>query len=742
PVYLIFSLRILFHILNLKMKNSQEKDEEPEPTVESEDIQERIQARRLRIERRIEAQRRAEGTDEEEGVKIEELSKSLKQIEASRQRNTKLLRDGNEFLTNVRVAGDARENARRIEDDEARRLRREKLEAEAKAATEKFDDITKKWEIALQKEIPQDLHEMLQAQQEGCDSLIDEKNKLINELLFELKAKDELYVKELKKQSEEIDLLVERMEEQVRTMTRAYKQELLQIEKAFVQQREDTMERQTSDWEALMKQIVDRQNEYLQARQLRVDDFEDQLSALRTQHAEEFNELKVTLEQDVERLQQQVQMMKATFQLNLEKLEYNFQVLKKREEDNTQTKSLQKRRITRLQDALNNLRVKLRKQEKDFKQQNEQLTEDYRRVTEQFRDLMKKAKNLLGADGKKFHDIWLMNEEEAKKLAERLLDADRVLHEQQLGIPWTEPDCSFLDNVGPVVSASDRAKSVPVAQVVRDMLSREGGDAPGLEQLGSVDEARSLAARELNPSIVRSVLELVCDEAGFLIEKKLKTLLAPLEKDERNLMQLDAVFSALGITSEDEIDKMLPYFLQDSGAIDEEDEPEEEEGAVGGGGSEAGSGEEAAEEIRRIVSPKDGSRVTLIHPNRVRRALRGFVQELQRSHQQRQHQSQGGGQQFTLKDIEERDDSEDAAYWARYGSLIDEDKEALWDALLAGMEKYSSVLQSRSSLLNETDALRLQNAELRHLLQQYVTSKVNQELEIPPTQVMQLDRLG
>ena len=46
-------------------------------------------------------------------------------------------------------------------------------------------------------------------------------------------------------------------------------------------------------------------------------------------------------------LEQQLQQMRATYQLNQEKLEYNFQVLKKRDEENTITKSQQKRKITR-----------------------------------------------------------------------------------------------------------------------------------------------------------------------------------------------------------------------------------------------------------------------------------------------------------------------------------------------------------------------------------------------------------
>jgi len=51
-------------------------------------------------------------------------------------------------------------------------------------------------------------------------------------------------------------------------------------------------------------------------------------------------------------LEQQLQQMRATYQLNQEKLEYNFQVLKKRDEENTITKSQQKRKITRYIETL------------------------------------------------------------------------------------------------------------------------------------------------------------------------------------------------------------------------------------------------------------------------------------------------------------------------------------------------------------------------------------------------------
>lgn len=106
------------------------------------------------------------------------------------------------------------------------------------------------------------------------------------------------------------------------------------------------------------------QVDYLDARSRRAEDNDMQISTLRASHAEEYNSLKIKLESEVQMLEQNIQNAKATFQLNLEKLEYNFQVLKKRDEENTITKSQQKRKITRMQDNLNNLKLKLIKVEK------------------------------------------------------------------------------------------------------------------------------------------------------------------------------------------------------------------------------------------------------------------------------------------------------------------------------------------------------------------------------------------
>jgi dynein regulatory complex protein 1 len=73
--------------------------------------------------------------------KKKEVSKGKKQIDDSRTRLDKLEKDGFELVTNIRVAGDSREHARITEEEETTRLRKERLEQEAKSASEKFEEV-------------------------------------------------------------------------------------------------------------------------------------------------------------------------------------------------------------------------------------------------------------------------------------------------------------------------------------------------------------------------------------------------------------------------------------------------------------------------------------------------------------------------------------------------------------------------------------------------------------------------
>ncbi|KAM4772434.1 dynein regulatory complex protein 1 [Rhinophrynus dorsalis] len=696
-----------------------EESKDTGPSLESDDQQERIVARRLRIAARLESKRREALGEDPNAQKDqkEEPRKSHKQIEDSRQRLTKLLNDGTQLVTNIQVAVDARETQRRAEEDKIKRQRIEKLNSEAKMSMEKFEDITNKWGNTQGKKIPQELWDILNSQQQHCAHLIEDKNKLISELQQELKRKDDQYVKDLKKQAEDIDLLIERMEEQIKNLVKTYREELLQIEKAFESERRELLDVNRKKWEQGMQTRREKELESLMNRMKKAEEYEQQLSQLQVQDGEEYNMIKIKLETDVQILQQQLQQMKATYQLNQEKLEYNFQVLKKRDEENTITKSQQKRKITRLQDVLNNLRIKLDKQIKQYKEENQALTDDFRRIVEQYKELQKKMRHFATIDAKKFHDIWLMNEEEMKQLVRRALEADRIIQEQQLGLPWQAPNLWFMENVGPLMVQGKKEKTAGklAEEVLASAALGEGKSASDGQR--ETFEGQTLPSERMSKQMIKQILELLSDELGFLVENKLDQLLSPLEKDERTLIRLDAIFGALGIRTESDMYRLVDFFCKYKKQRDISRQEIE-----GDTVEPSSSGEN---------QPPTTQTGDLIHPNDIPRALRAFTADFLKP---RVNLSQS-----RLVGMEERDSSQDAAYWEAAAHVIPESRLKVWNALESAMEKYYDILTSRSQLISETSSLRQQNNELRILLHQYLNSKVNAELEIPPTQIMQAE---
>ncbi|XP_010989511.2 dynein regulatory complex protein 1 isoform X1 [Camelus dromedarius] len=694
------------------------------PSIHSDNPQERIQARRLRIAARLEARRREALGEYLDGKKEseEDQSKSYKQKEESRLKLAKLLLCGTELVTNIQVAADIREIHRRVEEEEIKRQRLEKLENEVKTSQDKFDEITVKWEEGKQKRIPQELWEMLNAQQVHCAGLIEDKNKLINELQQELKTKDDQYVKDLKKQSDDICLLLERMEEQVKNVMKSFRQELYHIEKAFETERQELLTSNKKKWERALQTHNARELEYLMNRIKRVEDYEKQLNKQRIRDCEEYNSIKIKLEQDVQILEQQLQQMKATYQLNQEKLEYNFQVLKKRDEESTVIKSQQKRKINRLHDVLINLRSKYNKQVKLFQEENRSLTSDYKRLVTQFKELQKAMRHFAVIDDKQFQEIWLMNEEEAKDLISRAFDVDRIIHMQHLGLPWTAPDFWFLRNVGPI---SQQQKSA--TQILEEVLMQ--AEEEGTEE--SESESYLDLPKQVSAKTTRKILMLLCDESGFLIEKKLLGLLLPLEKDECYMLRLDAIFSALGIENEDDLYKLVNFFLkyqahhlpppQEQTSLISASETVEQLVLQGVKSGSLAEGE--PQEQEPPPSPR------LIHPNDVLKILEAFVMGLRKPRDF----------QVPVKLLKVvRDDSKDSEYWKALTTVIPSTKQNLWDALYTALEKYHLVLTQRAELLVENQCLERQNTELLQLLQQYLDSRINSELQVPPTQVFRV----
>merc|ERR1712139_66119 len=137
-----------------------------------------------------------------------------------------------------------------------------------------------------------------------------------------------------------------------------------------------------------------------------------------------------------------------------------------------------------------------------YKSENNTLTDEYKRVTEQFKDLQTKFLHFQKLDAQRYRDVWDMNEKTVTELMQKVLKADKIIHEQQLGMEWAPPSDEIFQ------IRTDTAAD----------LQEDGGPNP--KQLARAENKKT-----------RLILQMLCDEAGFLVEGKVKKMLDKLPKE-------------------------------------------------------------------------------------------------------------------------------------------------------------------------------------------------------------------
>jgi dynein regulatory complex protein 1 len=650
--------------------------ESNEASVDSKDREQRILARRARIQEKLAAKESGEaGTSVNVHKKKEtdrrDVLKGKQQIQESGRKLRHLLEIGDEHVTKVRVEGDNRENQRRI-NEEARRLdRRQKLLFEAESSARRNAAIAMKWASLFEKEIPLDLLNDMQAQQEACGKVINQKDELIKEFQLALRAKDEEYVKSLKRWAEDIDALLSSMTEQFREQQTQYELETQEIEAVFMHERKELIEANKREMELLMEKRRNMEGAHMEERQKRIEHNQEQLQRNRLKDSEAYTEKKITLETEIQKLEQQLEVMRATYQLNTEKLEYNFRVLSERDLENSNTINQQKRKLARLQDNLSSLMSKYSKTDKQYKQNNIELTEEYRRITEQFQDLQGKFRHFQMSDSKKFDEVWAMKEGQVKEMLGLILQADKIIHEQQLGLYWYPPNEEVVNAA--FQEARVQAKSFGKKRLV------DNKQQDNVEQM----------LNDVSPEVKR-MFTLLCDQAGFLVENKVRKLIDTIPRTEGDRMKVESILKALSVTNEQDIEHLQRFFFTD----DDQGEPE------------------------------------LISADTACLAIKQFLKE------QRANTGQAASafpRQSPEEDGEEHAHNQATNIWELCTTIIAPKTYRVWGALETFMIKYNSILKERSNSIDESARVRTQNDELKMLLNQYLGSKVNQELYVPPT---------
>ena len=122
------------------------------------------------------------------------------------------------------------------------------------------------------------------------------KNSLLDSLYQELKSAEDEYVKTLKKQYDDLEIVAQRSEEQYKTMDQAYREEIKQVITAL----DDQFEGRVFDWRRQAKEISEKEEKFLEDRLKLREDQQATIDELRMRDAEDIHATKIKLETDVQ----------------------------------------------------------------------------------------------------------------------------------------------------------------------------------------------------------------------------------------------------------------------------------------------------------------------------------------------------------------------------------------------------------------------------------------------------------
>jgi dynein regulatory complex protein 1 len=632
----------------------------------------RIMERRAALDAKIKAKRAREGG---EGTRHEEHEEKKggggdEEMKAARRRLAILKATASEAVSRFRVATDAHENERRIRQEAIQRARDLKIRDEKASSQTRQATIQMAYDTLHKTKIPHDLAQKLEHQKEDCNKVIDVKGKLIEEFRLQMREKEEEYVSALKQQAEDIEQLLQTMHEQTNTVSKAYVEELQAVEKAFEEERRQLLLANEAEIDALVNQRSRLEKENNKRREARVREDQLILDQKYEENAEKYNQCKLQYQHNIHGLAQELERMRALYLLNAERLNYNLQVLRERLRENEKAIAQHKRKTSRLQDVLSGLIAKHNETDKRFRQANTELTQSYRRVTEQYKDLQLKFQHFEKADVEKYRQVWAMHESDCMKLVHKCLQGDRVVFEELLGVPWVPPSLDFWLTTG--ADESER-------------LKEEEEKAANDDTIELTDTARTM-------------LQVVYKQAPFLVDEKTRQAIKQMDPEEADTYQIEAVLSVLNIKKTEEVNNMLDYFLTEA----------------------------------------DDGTTALINPQEAVQALQRFLDD-RRKHQAAKADSTGKDVGETAisatgrtKSAELEKRRNERLFWERMANVVPEDHLRVWIALEHGLDQYLEQLQKRQAMIDKTDAIRKQNDELRALLNQYLGSRLNEELFAPP----------
>lgn len=565
-----------------------------------------------------------------------------------------------------------------------------------------LNEISQGWTNLLESNYPLEFDEMLKKQKEEADAIVKKKLDFIKDLEDEVNRRDHEYVNKIAAQNAQIDGFVHQMRNQENELREKIAAELRSILSSYVQEKTA----QTIQIEKEVKQLTAKrqEKEQLLMKQLSQNarDQRDSLESLRQNFAQDYMTLRTSHEMKLEVAQKEYQDRLAQMSFSFEQLEYDYRILQENEEEHQEKLKMQAKKLIRQRDCLRALKRKYKEDDARFERQNAEITKDYKRIAQSYRELQLRFRNVAYNDFNAFREVWNLNEKRLHDQVLKILEADRVIMEQQLGKEPKSVDPDYLKRW--IIGTEEFEDLTKTPQAPLPKKSEE--------DTSMIEKGTGILSNATLSEPLEHLRRMITNEVGFLVDERVKNIIGiddNVNEDTEETIRLDVLLQELGITDPDDVEQLLSHFIRDT-------------------------------EFGELETPG------FVRPHEVLQGLRNFVEAYHPSRQQNQmslfSQITQDATQNTSSEVAraiiqlqqkmKKQMNPQRKFWEKKAGVVTEEMWRLWNATFKGMQRYKLELEERSKLVTETENLKMQNRELEMLLSQYLQSENNDTLIYAP----------
>lgn len=568
-----------------------------------------------------------------------------------------------------------RSNERQARQEHLREARYNEIQAEALTVGRKNAAVEMQWNELIELSTAQSTAESLAFQTNACSDLIKLKTEKISKFKESLKEANLVFVNSLKLFEEDAESLAALIESNLSSLSTQLDKQLSDFGSACLASRSARVKSHAEEISRLFNQrSAAEEGELLDQRSKREQGYFTETDSLIRTEGASFNATRAELEKQVHTLEQHLQKNQALCLLNRERLEYNLRLLGERTREQLAIEKRYKFQLNRLRGVRGVLSDRLAKTKASLQAENTSLGKDYVRLTKTYRELLEKSRLQSAVDGEKYAELWGMHEAEVNDLVDKILQVDQILHSDVLGLPWSAPR---EDELGAEVdAAASEAGTVKSSAILASESSGAGG-----------------AKSRFGSDKLKAVIELISFEAEFL----LGAIDTSTDTSSYSLNRVDALLRSLGVETPEDMDLLVAGFFKGQ---DEDDH------------TLMVSGDEVLRILTEFVELKEEQRIANVAP----------VKKKKRK-----------GPQVESAEMRTRRRREERKFWdKRAHALPSWRTDRVWPALVERSEQFLAALQKRDRNRIQLAKISHENIQLNNLLNQYLSSSVNNDLICKP----------